>query len=77
MAGRPGSVAGWRLHRPRDAPLRPKVSTGALHGLNPATAGQEYWQSYVQTSAGTLSEVKMQKNFDAPAEQQYGTGGKP
>lgn len=52
-------------------------ATGALGGLNPATAGQEYWASTVYGSVGTISEAQMQKGFDAPAESRYGTGDDP
>lgn len=30
-------------------------STGALHGLNPATAGQTYWASYAKNAAGAVA----------------------
>lgn len=45
------------------------VATGAFEGLNPATAGQEYWAAQVRSGAvpGTpdpISEVRMQTVYD-------------
>ncbi len=34
-------------------------STGALHGLNPATAGQAFWASTLDTTTTTLTELAM------------------
>ena len=34
-------------------------SAGALHGLNPATAGQEFWASTMDTTTTTLTELAM------------------
>ena len=34
-------------------------SSGALHGLNPATAGQEFWASTMDTTTTTLTELAM------------------
>lgn len=53
------------------------AATGALAGLNPATAGQEYWAATVFGGVGTISEANMQKAFDAPGEVKFGTGGAP
>lgn len=53
------------------------AATGALAGLNPATAGQEYWASTVFSAVGSISEANMQKAFDAPGEVKFGTGGVP
>lgn len=55
-------------------------ASGALGGLNPSTAGVEYWASTVYSNSGTtraISEALMQKSFDAPAEVKFGTGGQP
>lgn len=52
-------------------------ATAALGGLNPATAGQEYWQSYVDSTTATVSEKAFQKLYEAPQEQRRGGGGKP
>lgn len=50
-------------------------NTGALFNLNPATAGQEPWQSFVATSVGAVTEPNQQKAIDAPGEAKFGTGG--
>lgn len=34
-------------------------STGALHGLNPATSGQEFWASTIDSATTSLTELKM------------------
>ena len=34
-------------------------ATGSLHNLNPATAGQEFWSSTVDTTTTTLTELAM------------------
>jgi hypothetical protein len=34
-------------------------NTGTVHGVNSATAGNEYWQSYVDSTTTTLSEEAM------------------
>lgn len=34
-------------------------STGTVHGVNSATPGNEYWQSYIDSSTTTLSEEAM------------------
>lgn len=34
-------------------------ATGTIHGINSATAGNEYWQSYIDSSTSTLSEEAM------------------
>jgi len=52
------------------------AATGALGGLNPATAGQEYWQAYVDATTATIAEKVMQKAYEAPQEQRRGGGGK-
>jgi hypothetical protein len=52
-------------------------ATAALAGLNPSTAGQEYWASTVFSSVGSITEANMQKAFDAPGEVKFGTGGVP
>lgn len=52
-------------------------ASGALGGLNPSTAGQEYWAAAkVDSSTSTISEVAMQAVYDAPQEQKYGGGGR-
>lgn len=51
-------------------------ATGALGGLNPATAGQEYWQSFIDSATTTVSEKALQKLYEAPQEQKRGGGGK-
>lgn len=39
--------------------------SGALHGLNPATAGQGFWKSYVHdASTGTISETMLRRCLD-------------
>lgn len=35
------------------------AATGALHNLNPATAGQEFWKSTIDSTTTTLTELKM------------------
>lgn len=55
-------------------------ASGALGGLDPATAGIEYWASTSINNGGTnrtISEVLMQKAYDAPRESKYGSGGTP
>lgn len=53
-------------------------ASGALAGLDPATAGQEYWQAaLVDSSTTAIAEKVIQKAYDAPQEQKYGGGGKP
>lgn len=49
--------------------------SGALFGLNPATAGEEPWYSTVFGSVGAVTEANQQKAFDAPSEHKYGNGG--
>lgn len=34
-------------------------STGAIHALNPATAGQEFWASQLDSTTNTLTELSM------------------
>lgn len=51
--------------------------SAAFGGLNPATAGQEYWQSYIDSTTTTVTEKAFQKLFEAPQEQKRGGGGKP
>lgn len=46
-------------------------STGAVGGLNPATAGQEYWAAGEFGSIGTITEEEIQKGWDFPAENGY------
>lgn len=52
-------------------------ATTAIGGLDPATAGQEYWKSYVDSTSTTPSEKIMQKTYEAPQELQRGAGNKP
>lgn len=52
-------------------------ATGALGGINPSTAGIEYWASYVDSSTTVPTEVALQKVYEQPQEQKYGGGGKP
>lgn len=49
------------------------AATGTYLGVNRATAGNEYWQSYVKTSAGSISELMLQTLFDEIEEN----GGDP
>lgn len=49
--------------------------TGAVGGLNPANAGEEFWAATVLDNGGTLrsiSETLMQQAFDAPSENSDG-----
>jgi len=49
--------------------------TGALGGIDPSTAGEEYWAAAVFDNGGTLraiDETLMQKAFDAPSENSNG-----
>jgi hypothetical protein len=50
------------------------AASGALFGLNPATAGQEPWFSNVFTSVGAVTEANQQKAFDAASENKFGNG---
>lgn len=52
------------------------LDSGALGGINPSTAGIEYWKSYRDTATTVPTETAMQKVFEAPQEQQRGGGGK-
>lgn len=53
------------------------AATGALGGINPSTAGIEYWAAFIDSTTTTPSDVAMQKVYEAPQEQKYMGGGKP
>jgi hypothetical protein len=53
-------------------------ASGALGGINPSTAGIEYWAAATVDSTTTVpTEVALQKVYEAPQEQKRGGGGKP
>lgn len=53
-------------------------TTGALGGIDPATAGIEYWKAaLVDSISTTAAEKTLQKAYEAPQEQQRGGGGRP
>lgn len=51
-------------------------TSGALGGINPSTAGIEYWAAPTVDATTTVpTETAMQKVYEAPQEQQRGGGG--
>lgn len=53
-------------------------ATGALGGIDPATAGIEVWKAaLVDSTSTTAAEKVFQKAYEAPQEQQRGGGGRP
>lgn len=54
------------------------AASGALGGINPSTAGIEYWKAaLVDSTSTTAAEKVFQKAYEAPQEQQRGGGGRP
>jgi hypothetical protein len=51
-------------------------ASGAVGGIDPATAGIEYWKSYIDSATTTPTEVALQKVYEAPQEQKGMGGGK-